>query len=179
MHQAADVRNTCHDMRTSFLHPRRRGTLAIGVALVALVSLTACSDSPTPEAHDKAYSRWMHAVQKRWSGQPGELGSGAGMNDSSSRLSLGNDADGERARIRVSIACQGDGTLQMAVWAGRIGATGAEPGKRLTSRSVQCGHDEDLYVASSSAAITIGPTAGDGTVGWYAAAYSDIAERSR
>lgn len=88
------------------------------------------------------------------------------------------DGAGDRARIRVSITCQGDETVQMAVWAGRIGANGSETGKRLTSRSVHCGHDEDLYVVTSSAAITIGPTAGDGTVGWYAAAYSDLAART-
>lgn len=182
MQQAAAVGNTCHDMRTPFLHARRglrRSTLVIGVAVVALVSLMACSDHPTPEENDKAHSGWMQRVQARWAGQPGGLGSGAGTNDSSSRLSLGTDGAGDRARIRVSITCQGDETVQMAVWAGRIGANGSETGKRLTSRSVHCGHDEDLYVVTSSAAITIGPTAGDGTVGWYAAAYSDLAARAR
>lgn len=170
-------------MRTPFLHARRGrrlGILAIGVAVVALVSLTACSDHPTPEENDKAYSRWMQAVRERWAGQPGELGSGAGTDDSSSRLSLGNDGDGagHRARIRVSVACQGERTVQMAVWTGRAATDGTTPGKRLASRSVRCGHDEDLYVVTSSRWITIGPTAGDGTVGWYAAAYSDLAARS-
>lgn len=161
--------------------PTTRHPLTIGVAVVAvvaLVSLAACSDHPTPEENDKAHSRWMQAVQERWAGQPGELGSGAGTNDSSSRLSFGDDGAGDRARIRVSVTCQGGGTVQMAVWAGRIGANGSETGKRLTSRSVHCGHDEDLYVVTSSGWITIGPTAGDGTVGWYAAAYSDLAARS-
>jgi len=171
-------------MRTPFLHARRdlrRSTLVIGVAVVALVSLTACSDHPTPEENDKAHSRWMQGVQERWAGQPGELGSGAGYDHPTDRLSLGNDGDeaGDRARIRVSVTCQGDGTVQMAVWAGRIGANGSETGKRLASRSVHCRHDEDLYVVTSSAAITIGPTAGDGTVGWYAAAYGDLAARTR
>ncbi|MBO9041391.1 hypothetical protein [Curtobacterium flaccumfaciens] len=153
--------------------------MIIGVAVVALVSLTACSDHPTPEENDKASFRWMQRVQDRWAGQPGELGSGAGTNDSSSRLSLGDDGAGDRARIRVSVTCQGDETVQMAVWAGRFASNDGEAGRRLTSRSVHCGHDEDLYVVTSSAAITIGPTAGDGTVGWYAAAYSDLAARTR
>ena len=170
-------------MRTPFLHARRgrrRGTLAIGVAVVALVSLTACSDHPTPEENDKAHSRWMQGVQERWAGQPGELGSGAGNDHPTDRLSLGNDGDeaGDRARIRVSVTCQGDGTVQMAVWAGRAATDGTTTGKRLASRSVHCGHDEDLYVVTSSGWITIGPTAGDGTVGWYAAAYSDLVARS-
>jgi hypothetical protein len=168
-------------MRTPFLHARRgrrRGTLAVGVAVAALVSLTACSDHPTPEENDKAYSLWMQGVQERWAGQPGELGSGGGNDHPTDRLSFGDDGAGDRARIRVSVTCQGGGTVQMAVWAGRIGANGSETGKRLTSRSVHCGHDEDLYVVTSSAAITIGPTAGDGTVGWYAAAYGDLAGRS-
>ncbi|MDF2492170.1 MAG: hypothetical protein K0Q58_748 [Microbacterium sp.] len=149
MQQAAAVGNTCHDMRTRSPHARRglrRSTLVIGVAVVALVSFTACSDHPTPEENDKAHADWMQRVQDRWAGQPGELGSGAGTNDSSSRLSLGDDRAGDRARIRVSVTCQGGGTL---------------------------------YVVTSSAAITIGPTAGDGTVGWYAAAYSDLAARTR
>ncbi|UWD82127.1 hypothetical protein NY057_15130 [Curtobacterium flaccumfaciens] len=146
---------------------------------MALVSLTACSDHATPEENDNAYYRWMQRVQDRWAGQLGELGSGAGTNDSSSRLSFGDDGAGDRARIRVSVTCQGDGTVHMAMWAGRAATDGTTTGKRLASRSVHCGHDEDLYVVTSSAAITIGPTAGDGTVGWYAAAYGDLAARTR
>lgn len=120
----------------------------------------------------------MENVQDRWAEQPGELGAGAGTNDASSRLSLGIADGGERAHVRVSVACQGHGTIRMAVWGGRI-ADGADTGREPAARSVQCGHDEDLYVETSADSITIGPTSGDSTVSWYAAAYADRAAAAR
>ncbi|WP_156364591.1 hypothetical protein [Curtobacterium sp. Leaf261] len=61
----------------------------------------------------------------------------------------------------------------MAVWAGGV-STGHETGRQLVARTVQCGHDEDLYVTTSSDSITIGPTSGDSSVVWFAAAYSKV-----
>ncbi|MDF2994355.1 MAG: hypothetical protein K0S37_4869 [Microbacterium sp.] len=69
-------------------------------------------------------------------------------------------------------AMTGPGTVRES--ASRSHARAAEPCRWPCGQ----GHDEDLYVVTSSAAITIGPTAGDGTVGWYAAAYGDLAGRS-
>jgi hypothetical protein len=158
-------------------NPRRRPALhttATCLALLSLVSLTACSHGTTNTDLDRSYSTWMQDVQDRWAGQPGALGSGSGVNDSSSRLSVGAASNGQATRIRVSVACQGDGVIAMAVWNGRI-ADGTVTGRRLTAGSIQCGHDEDLYVTTSSSAITIGPTAGDSRVGWYAATYSSPA----
>lgn len=65
----------------------------------------------------------------------------------------------------------------MAVWNGRI-ADGKATGKRLVQRTVHCGHDEDLYVETSSGWITIGATSGDSSVVWYAAAYSGGAAKT-
>lgn len=164
-------------MNTSSVHDhfrRGRWSIVIGLTLVIVVSLTACSGRSTPV--DDA-SAWMEKVQDRWAEQPGELGAGAGTNDASSRLSLGVADGGERAHVRVSVACQGHGTIRMAVWGGRI-ADGADTGRELAARSVQCGHDEDLYVVTSADSITIGPTAGDSTVSWYAAAYADRAAQT-
>ena len=160
-------------LRTQLRGTGRRAPLALALALVAVVAMTGCSEQPQPRtvADGDASSHWMEKVQDRWAGQPGELGSGAGTSDGSSRLSLGASDDGERTRIRVSVTCQGHGTVPMAVWNGRI-ADGKATGKRLVTRVVRCGHDEDLYVVTSSGWITIGPTAGDSSVGWYAAAYS-------
>ncbi|MFS2028652.1 MULTISPECIES: hypothetical protein [unclassified Curtobacterium] len=154
--------------------PPRRTTLVVGLALIAATAVSGCSHRAEPVGLDDAFPDWAKGVQDRWAGQPGELGSGTGSNDSSSRLSLGTGEDGAPARVRVSITCQGDGTVHMAVWAGRI-VDGAESGKRLASGEIRCGHDEDLYLRTRSEYVTIGPTSGDSTVGWYAATYSDLA----
>ncbi|WP_131845815.1 MULTISPECIES: hypothetical protein [unclassified Curtobacterium] len=156
---------------------RRRWSSIIGLTLVVVVSLTACSGHATPVDDVEVASAWMENVQDRWADQPGELGAGAGTNDASSRLSLGVADGGERAHVRVSLACQGHGTVRMAVWGGRI-ADGADTGRELAARSVRCGHDEDLYVVTSADSITIGPTAGDSAVSWYAAAYADLAAQT-
>jgi hypothetical protein len=175
------VRDHSFDMSPSsgLDHLRRRRTRisVVGLTLVIVVPLTACSDRVDPVVDDASVSDWAQGVQGRWAGQPGELGSGSGVNDGSSRLSLGTTASGERKRIRVSVACQGHGTTPMAVWSGRIAADGGVTGRQLATHSIRCGHDEDLYVATSSSWITIGPTAGDSTVGWYAAAYTAVAAK--
>jgi hypothetical protein len=166
-------------MTTAPARTRCRSWVAfIGLALVPVVSITGCSHQLKPIDYDKVSSGWMRAVQDRWSVQPGELGSGGGSNDASSRLSLGGADRGERAHIRVSVACQGHGTIPMAVWSGRF-VNGSETGRKLAARSVQCGHDEDLYVVTSSSWITIGPTSGDSSVTWYAAAYSDLVAKAQ
>lgn len=168
------------DMIASSVHDhlrRRRWSSIIGLTLVVVVSLTACSGHATPVDDVEVASAWMENVQDRWADQPGELGAGAGTNDASSRLSLGVADGGERAHVRVSLACQGHGTVRMAVWGGRI-ADGADTGRELAARSVRCGHDEDLYVVTSADSITIGPTAGDSAVSWYAAAYADLAAQT-
>lgn len=171
------MHDTVIDMNASSVHDhlrRGRWSSVIGLMLVVVVSLTACSGRSTPV--DDA-SAWMETVQDRWAEQPGELGAGAGTNDASSRLSLGVADGGERAHVRVSVACQGHGTIRMAIWGGRI-ADGADTGRELAARSVQCGHDEDLYVVTSADSITIGPTSGDSSVSWYAAAYADLAAQT-
>ena len=168
------VHETLSSMITSPADPQghRRLIGLVGLTLVTAMSLAACSSHVNAVGDEKTSSAWMESVQDRWAEQPGELGSGAGTNDSSSRLSLGVADGGTPAHVRVSFACQGHGTVSMAVWSKRL-VSGAENGKRLASRSIQCGHDEDLYVATSSAWITIGPTSGDSSVSWYAAAYAD------
>ncbi|WP_416393025.1 MULTISPECIES: hypothetical protein [unclassified Curtobacterium] len=45
----------------------------------------------------------------------------------------------------------------------------------VASGEIRCGHDEDLYLRTRSEYVTIGPTSGDSTVGWYAATHSDLA----
>lgn len=161
-------------------HLRRRMLISVvGLALVTVVPLTACSDRVERVVDDASVSGWAQGVQSRLAGQPGELGSGSGVDDESSRLSLGTAGSGERTRIRVSVTCQGHGTTSMAVWSGRIAADGAVTGRRLAMRTIHCGHDEDLYVATSGSWITIGPTAGDSSVGWYAAAYTDLGAKRR
>jgi hypothetical protein len=178
----AQVQDNSFDMSPSSgqAHLRRATRISvIGLTLVTVVSLTACSDQVEPIVDDASVSGWAQGVHGRWAGQPGELGSGIGVNNGSSRLSVGTTANGERKRIRVSVACQGHGTTPMAVWSGRIAADGGVTGRQLATRSIQCGHDEDLYVATSSSWITIGPTAGDSSVGWYAAAYTELAAKGR
>ncbi|TCU48435.1 hypothetical protein EDF33_102326 [Curtobacterium sp. PhB146] len=174
------MHDTVIDMIASSVHDhlrRGRWSSIIGLTLVIVVSLTAWSGRATPVDDVEVASAWMENVQDRWADQPGELGAGAGTNDASSRLSLGVADGGERAHVRVSVACQGHGTVRIAVWGGRI-ADGADTGRELAARSVQCGHDEDLYVVTSADSITIGPTSGDSTVSWYAAAYADLAAQT-
>jgi hypothetical protein len=145
------VRDTSSDMITASPHRNRRRIGTVGLTLLVAVSLTACSGHSEAVDSEKASSDWMSNVQDRWAEQPGELGSGAGTDDSSSWIALGvAHASGTRAHIRVSVACQGHGRVSMAVWSGRA-VSGVPQGKRLASRAVQCGHDEDLYVVTSSA----------------------------
>lgn len=158
-------------------HGHRRLVGLVGLTLMTAMSLAACSSHVKAVDDEKSSSAWMESVQDRWAEQPGELGSGAGTNDSSSRLSLGVADGGTPAHVRVSFACQGHGKVPVAVWSNRM-VSGAESGKRLASRSIQCGHDEDLYVVTSRAWITIGATSGDSSVTWYAAAYADPASGS-
>lgn len=173
------MHDTLSNMITSPADPHGDHRLVglVGLALVTAMSLTACSSHVTAVGDEKTSSAWMESVQDRWAEQPGELGSGAGTNNPSSRLSLGVTDGGAPAHVRVSFACQGHGTVPMAVWSNRM-VSGAENGKRLASRSIRCGHDEDLYVVTSSAWITIGPTSGDSSVSWYAAAYAAPASGS-
>jgi hypothetical protein len=60
----------------------------------------------------------------------------------------------------------------------RVDAAAGSAPDMSAARSVQCGHDEDLYVVTSADSITIGPTSGDSTVSWYAAAYADRAAQT-
>lgn len=151
----------------------RRGSCVIGLVLIAAVSLTACSKGSMSDEDLERSDHWTKQVQDRWAGQPGLMASGSGVNDTTSRLSIGGGDGQQRKRIRVSIACEGHGTVDMAVWAGRF-SDGRETGRQLAARSVQCGHDEDLYVATASEWITIGATSGDSSVGWFAAAYTNF-----